>query len=132
MTIMSEQARAAASIDAAIVLATGLRKSYGSFEALAGVDFAVTQGECFGFLGPNGAGKTTTMRLIAAAGPPTAGRLSVFGLPIERHGRAIKRRLGVVPQEDSLDLELTVLENLLVYARYFDIPGAEAKRRAHE
>jgi lipooligosaccharide transport system ATP-binding protein len=132
MTIMSEQARADAAIDAAIVLATGLRKSYGSFEALAGVDFAVTQGECFGFLGPNGAGKTTTMRLIAAAGPPTAGRLTVFGLPIERHGRAIKRRLGVVPQEDSLDLELTVLENLLVYARYFDIPGAEAKRRAHE
>jgi lipooligosaccharide transport system ATP-binding protein len=116
----------------AIIEARGLRKTYGSFQALAGIDFAVTPGECFGFLGPNGAGKTTTMRLIAAAGPLSGGTLTVLGQSVETHGRAIKRRLGVVPQEDSLDIELSVLENLIVYARYFDIKGAVARKRSEE
>src|SRR5512140_532448 len=113
-----------------IISAAGLRKRFGGFEALAGIDFSVRAGQCFGFLGPNGAGKTTTMRLIAAAGPLSGGRLSVFGLAVPEQGRTVKRRLGVVPQEDSLDTELTVIENLLVYARYFDIPAATARERA--
>jgi lipooligosaccharide transport system ATP-binding protein len=115
-----------------IVHAQNLRKDYGSFTALAGITFSVLPGECFGFLGPNGAGKTTTMRLIAAAGPATGGNLSVFGLGVEKNARAIKRRIGVVPQEDNLDNELTVGENLFVYARYFDIPRSRALAKARE
>jgi lipooligosaccharide transport system ATP-binding protein len=113
-----------------VVEATGVRKLYGAFAAVDGVDFRVNAGECFGFLGPNGAGKTTTMRLIAAAGPVSAGRLSVFGASVEANPRALKRRIGVVPQEDNLDIELTVMENLLVYARYFDIGSRPARQRA--
>src|SRR3712207_7565202 len=97
-----------------------LKKSYNGFEAVKGVDFEVFPGECFGFLGPNGAGKTSTMKMIYAAAEPTGGELSVVGLDVTRHDREVKRRIGVVPQENNLDEGLKVRENLLVYGRYFD------------
>ena len=110
----------------------GLRKSYGGFEAVKGVDFEVYAGECFGFLGPNGAGKTSTMKMIYAAAVPTGGELSVVGLDVTRHDREVKRRIGVVPQENNLDEGLKVRENLLVYGRYFDLPRKLVLRRADE
>ena len=97
-----------------------------------GIDLDVARGECFGFLGPNGAGKTTTMRMLSCLAPRDAGELRVLGLDPNREPRALKRRLGVVAQDTTLDLELTVRENLLVFARYFDIPRAQARRRADE
>jgi lipooligosaccharide transport system ATP-binding protein len=115
-----------------LIHARGLTKRFGDLVAVDGVDFDVHVGEAFGFLGPNGAGKTSTMRMIACTSPITAGTLSVVGMDPGRDGTRIKGRLGVVPQLDNLDAELTVLENLLMYARYFDIPGAEARRRADE
>ena len=114
------------------IVARGLRKSYGGFEAVGGVDFEVYRGECFGFLGPNGAGKTTTMKMIYGAALPTGGELTVAGLDIRREERAVKRRLGVVPQENNLDEDLKVRENLLVYGRYYDMPKKEALRRTEE
>jgi lipooligosaccharide transport system ATP-binding protein len=116
----------------ALVVARGLVKRFGQFTAVDGVDFEIARGECFGFLGPNGAGKTSTMRMISCMSPVTAGSLRVLGMDPATDGPRIRSRLGLVPQEDSLDLELTVLDNLVVYARYFDIPKAEAKRRAAE
>ena len=113
------------------VVATGLTKRFGDIEAVRGIDFHVAERECFGFLGPNGAGKTTTMKMIACAAPPSAGELSVLGFPISR-GREIKARLGVVPQENNLDEEVSVVQNLLIYARYFDVPRREARPRAEE
>jgi lipooligosaccharide transport system ATP-binding protein len=113
------------------VVARGLVKRFGEFEAVRGVDFEVSGRECFGFLGPNGAGKTTTMRMIATSSPPTGGELSVLGMPVER-GREIRRRLGVVPQENNLDEEVSVVDNLLIYARYFDIPRRIARPTADE
>lgn len=110
----------------------GLRKSYGDFEAVKGVDFEVHAGECFGFLGPNGAGKTSTMKMIYAAAVPTGGELSVVGLDVTRHDREVKRRIGVVPQENNLDEGLKVRENLLVYGRYFDLPRKLVLQRADE
>jgi lipooligosaccharide transport system ATP-binding protein len=110
----------------------GLRKSYGAFEAVKGVDFEVSSGECFGFLGPNGAGKTSTMKMIYAAAVPTGGELSVVGLDVTRHDREVKRRIGVVPQENNLDEGLKVRENLLVYGRYFDLPRKVVMQRADE
>jgi lipooligosaccharide transport system ATP-binding protein len=115
-----------------LIHARGLTKRFGDLIAVDGVDFDVHVGEAFGFLGPNGAGKTSTMRMIACTSPITAGTLNVVGMDPARDGTRIKGRLGVVPQIDNLDAELTVLENLLMYARYFDIPGAEARRRADE
>jgi lipooligosaccharide transport system ATP-binding protein len=115
-----------------LIHARGLTKRFGDLVAVDGVDFDVHVGEAFGFLGPNGAGKTSTMRMIACTSPVTAGTLSVVGMDPGRDATRIKGRLGVVPQLDNLDAELTVLENLLMYARYFDIPGAEARRRADE
>jgi lipooligosaccharide transport system ATP-binding protein len=109
-----------------------LRKSYGDFEAVKGVDFRVSGGECFGFLGPNGAGKTTTMKMIYGAVIPTGGKLEVAGLNVRDHEREIKRRIGVVPQEDNLDEELRVRENLLIYGRYYDLPRKVILRRADE
>jgi lipooligosaccharide transport system ATP-binding protein len=103
------------------VRARALRKAYGSLRAVAGIDFETRAGECFGFLGPNGAGKTTTMRMIGCASPVGGGELSVLGMDVTRHPRRVKRALGVVPQEENLDLDLTVEENLLVYGRYFDL-----------
>ena len=115
-----------------VVLARSLVKRYGPFEAVRGIDFDVRPSECFGFLGPNGAGKTTTMRMIACASPPTSGRLTVLGMRAWSDGRRIKARMGVVPQENNLDEEISVLENLVVYARYFDIPSRVSRPRAEE
>ncbi|HEX6262381.1 MAG TPA: ABC transporter ATP-binding protein [Actinomycetota bacterium] len=116
---------------APVVAARGLVKRYGTFEAVRGIDLDVPAGRCFGFLGPNGAGKTTTMRMIATSAPPTEGHLTVLGLPVER-GREIRSRMGVVPQENNLDEEITVIQNLVVYARYFDIPPSVSRPRGEE
>src|SRR5512143_1270982 len=114
----------------AVVVARGLYKEYSGFPAVKGIDFQVVKGECFGFLGPNGAGKTTTMNMVQGYSPITSGELTVFGLDMETGGRATKAKLGVVPQENNLDPDLTVVENLIIYARYFDIKKAEAKKLA--
>jgi len=115
-----------------LVLARNLRKTFSSFTAVDGIDFEVRPGEAFGFLGPNGAGKTSTMKMIACASPVTGGELRVFGMDPGTEASTIKARLGVVPQADNLDLELTVRENLLMYARYFDIPSQTARQRTEE
>jgi lipooligosaccharide transport system ATP-binding protein len=111
------------------LVARGLEKNYGGFEAVRGVDFEISGGECFGFLGPNGAGKTTTMKMIYGAVIPTGGELSVAGLDVYRNERKIKRRIGVVPQENNLDDELEVRENLLIYGRYYDLPRKTVMQR---
>ena len=112
--------------------ARGLVKQYGDFVAVDDIDFDVERGEAFGFLGPNGAGKSTTMRMIGCVSPLTAGSLRIFDLDAATDGRRIRGRLGVVPQLDTLDSELSVMENLVLYGRYFDIPRAECRRRAAE
>ncbi len=114
------------------LVARELKKSYDGFEAVKGVDFEVYRGECYGFLGPNGAGKTTTMKMIYGAVIPTDGELEVAGLDVRRCEREIKRRIGVVPQENNLDDDLKVKENLLVYGRYYDLPRKVAIQRAEE
>ena len=118
--------------DEPLIRARGLTKRFGSFTAVDGIDFEVARGEAFGFLGPNGAGKSSTMRMVGAVSPVTSGTLRILGRDPATDGAGIRARLGVVPQEDTLDLELTVLENLVVYGRYFDLPRAEARRRARE
>jgi lipooligosaccharide transport system ATP-binding protein len=115
-----------------LVSARGLVKQYGDFIAVDNIDFDVERGEAFGFLGPNGAGKSTTMRMIGCVSPVSAGTLQLFGMDAATQGRQIRARLGVVPQLDTLDTELSVMENLVVYGRYFDIPRAECRRRAKE
>jgi lipooligosaccharide transport system ATP-binding protein len=107
-------------------------KRFGEFVAVNGIDVDVHPGEAFGFLGPNGAGKSSTMRMIGCVSPPTAGTLRILGMDPIREGPAIRARLGVCPQEDSLDPELTVTENLTVYARYFGIPRAISREKAAE
>ncbi|HYB86426.1 MAG TPA: ABC transporter ATP-binding protein [Streptosporangiaceae bacterium] len=104
-----------------LIRARGLVKRFGSFTAVDGIDFDLQRGEAFGFLGPNGAGKSSTMRMIGCVSPPSAGELSILGLDPVTDGREIRSRLGVVPQEDTLDVELTVRENLLIYGRYFGL-----------
>jgi lipooligosaccharide transport system ATP-binding protein len=116
----------------ALIEARGLTKRFSERVAVDGVDFAVGAGEAFGFLGPNGAGKTSTMRMIGCVSPVSDGHLRVLGMDPAVDGRRIRARLGVVPQLDTLDTELTVRENLLIYARYFDIPRAQARERAAE
>ncbi|WP_058556716.1 ATP-binding cassette domain-containing protein [Thiohalocapsa sp. ML1] len=115
-----------------IVRADGLVKRYGGFTAVAGVSFDIPAGCCFGVLGPNGAGKTTTLRMILGMTPMTAGSLSVFGLGMPADGRAIRRRIGVVPQADNLDPDFRVDENLEVHASYFGIDAATARARVPE
>jgi lipooligosaccharide transport system ATP-binding protein len=115
-----------------LISARGLTKRFKTFTAVDGINFDVRPGEAFGFLGPNGAGKTSTMRMIGCASPVTGGDLRVMGLDPAIAASAIKARLGVVPQLDNLDNSLTVRENLLMYARYFDIPAAVARTRADE
>jgi lipooligosaccharide transport system ATP-binding protein len=115
-----------------MVAARGLEKRFGAFTAVDGIDFAIQPGEAFGFLGPNGAGKTSTMRMIACVSPRSGGDLQVLGLDPTDDGSQIRGRIGVVPQEDSLDTELTVWDNMIVYGRYFDLPRAEIKERATE
>jgi lipooligosaccharide transport system ATP-binding protein len=107
-------------------------KRFESVTAVAGVDLDVAEGECFGLLGPNGAGKTSLVRMIMAASPITSGTIRVHGEDISKAARSVKAKLGVIPQEDNLDPDLTVLENLLTFSRYFDIPKAEARRRADQ
>jgi lipooligosaccharide transport system ATP-binding protein len=118
--------------DEVLVHARALTKRFGDFTAVDAVDFDVRTGEAFGFLGPNGAGKTSTMRMIACSSPISDGELSVIGMDPRSQAAEIKSRIGVVPQIDNLDAELTVRENLLMYARYFDIAGDVAARRADE
>jgi lipooligosaccharide transport system ATP-binding protein len=115
-----------------IVSAQRLVKTYGLVTAVGGVDIGIAAGECFGFLGPNGAGKTTVMRIISCFLPPTRGTVSVFGLDVTTDPSRIKSRMGVMPQEDNLDPDLSVFENLIVYARYFDIPKKTAVPLAKE
>jgi lipooligosaccharide transport system ATP-binding protein len=115
-----------------LIHARGLVKRFGRFTAVDGVDFDVARGEAFGFLGPNGAGKSSTMRMIGCVSTPTAGELRILGMDPVRDGSRIRARLGVCPQLDNLDPDLTVRDNLTTYARYFGIPRAEARRRAAE
>jgi lipooligosaccharide transport system ATP-binding protein len=115
-----------------MIAAQGLRKSFGDFEAVRGIDIAVRRGEAFGFLGPNGAGKSSTMRMIAAVSPVTAGELRILGKDPATDGPAIRGRLGVCPQDDTLDTELSVFDNLFIYGRYFGIPAVEVRERANE
>jgi lipooligosaccharide transport system ATP-binding protein len=115
-----------------LVRAGRLTKRFGEVTAVDEIDFEIERGEAFGFLGPNGAGKTSAMRMIGCVSPPTSGELQVFGMDPETEGPAIRGRLGVVPQRDTLDEELTVRENLLVYGRYFGLPRATVSERASE
>jgi lipooligosaccharide transport system ATP-binding protein len=117
---------------APLIEARRLTKRFDDFVAVDGIDVHVEQGEAFGFLGPNGAGKTSTMRMIACVSPVTDGELRVLGLDPAKDGPHIRDRLGVVPQEDSLDLELTVSQNLAIYGRYFGLPRAVIRERADE
>src|SRR5437868_11447795 len=117
------------SATAPLIHARGLRKEFGTLTAVDGIDFDVQPGEAFGFLGPNGAGKSSTMRMIGCVSPPTAGEITILGRDPVRDGSAIRARLGVVPQEDTLDVELTVRENLLVYGRYFGLPRRVIRER---
>jgi lipooligosaccharide transport system ATP-binding protein len=116
----------------ALIHARGLTKRFGEMTAVDAVDFDVAPGESFGFLGPNGAGKTSTMRMIGCVSPVTSGSLTVLGMDPAAEPARIKARIGVVPQQDTLDMELTVRENLVIYGRYFDLSRREAGRRADE
>ncbi len=113
-----------------LVEARGLTKRFGDEVAVDGIDFEIRRGEAFGFLGPNGAGKTSTMRMIGCVSPVTGGDLTVLGMDPGEDGPGIRARLGVVPQDDTLDVELTVLENMIVYGRFFDIPPDTIRDRA--
>jgi lipooligosaccharide transport system ATP-binding protein len=115
-----------------IVTAKGLTKDYGNLRAVDGIDFEIEKGECFGFLGPNGAGKTTVMGVIHCFMPPTAGQVKVFGIDVTDDPSLIKSRIGVMPQDESLDPDLSVFENLIVYARYFDILKRESEPIARD
>ncbi len=115
-----------------LVVGRGLSKNFGEFTAVDNIDFQIQAGEVFGFLGPNGAGKSSTMRMIGATSPATSGYLRVLGMDPMTQGVKIRARLGVVPQEDNLDRELSVYENLLTYGRYFNISRADIDRRASE
>jgi len=114
------------------VVARGLTKRFGDFVAVDGIDFEIGRGESYGLLGPNGAGKTSTMRMIACMSPVSAGTLRVLGMDPAHEGSRIRSRIGIVPQEDTLDLELTVLDNLMVYGRYFDLPRRVIRERAEQ
>jgi len=111
-----------------IVTAHNLTKEYDGLRAVSNVDFSIREGECFGFLGPNGAGKTTVMRIISCFMPPTSGAVSVFGMDVLDNPSRIKSRIGVMPQDINLDPDLSVIENLLVYSRYFDIRKKDGLR----
>jgi lipooligosaccharide transport system ATP-binding protein len=115
-----------------LVHARGLVKRFADLVAVDGVDFDVQRGEAFGFLGPNGAGKTSTMRMIGCVSPPSGGTLRILGLDPVTQGPQIRARLGVVPQQDTLDMELTVRENIIIYGRYFGLPRGDLSRRADE
>jgi lipooligosaccharide transport system ATP-binding protein len=116
--------------DTALIHARGLLKRFGDLVAVDGIDFDVQRGEAFGFLGPNGAGKSSTMRMIGCVSPPSGGTLSILGLDPVKNGSEIRARLGVVPQQDTLDTELTVRENVIIYGRYFGLSRKECRVRA--
>jgi lipooligosaccharide transport system ATP-binding protein len=122
----------AANPNTSLIHARGLTKRFGALTAVDSIDLDVAQGEAFGFLGPNGAGKTSTMRMIGCVSPVTSGTLRILDMDPAADGPQIRARLGVVPQQDSLDMELTVRENLVIYGRYFDLTRMEAGRRADE
>lgn len=115
-----------------LVRAENLKKSFGALTAVDGVNFQISAGECFGFLGPNGAGKSSTMKMLYCVSPRSSGQLEIFGKDPEFQGRDIKKHLGVVPQEENLDPDLSVLENLLVFGRYFDLSRQAAQKRAND
>jgi lipooligosaccharide transport system ATP-binding protein len=115
-----------------VIVARDLRKTFKDLVAVDNISFSIEEGEMFGFLGPNGAGKTTTMRMIQCISPVTSGSLEIFGMDVSDHQREIKSLMGVVPQENNLDMDFTVYENLMVYSRYFDIPKEEAEERVEE
>jgi lipooligosaccharide transport system ATP-binding protein len=115
-----------------LIHARDLVKRFGEFVAVDGIDLDVAAGEAFGFLGPNGAGKSSTMRMIGCVSPPSEGVLRILGLDPRKDGPQIRAQLGVVPQSDTLDLELTVRENLLIYGRYFGLPRAVVRDRADQ
>jgi lipooligosaccharide transport system ATP-binding protein len=123
---------AGASSELPLVHARGLVKRFDQLVAVDGIDFDVRKGEAFGFLGPNGAGKTSTMRMIGCVSPPSGGTLRILGLDPVDDGAAIRARLGVVPQQDTLDFELSVHENIVIYGRYFGLPRSELEHRANE
>jgi lipooligosaccharide transport system ATP-binding protein len=112
-----------------IITAKNLFKKYGDFTAVDGISFEIQEGECFGFLGPNGAGKTSTIKMIHCVSPVSAGTLTVDGLPAHIDNRVLKKKTGVIPQEITLDIDLTVRENLMVFSRFFDIPKRVARER---
>jgi lipooligosaccharide transport system ATP-binding protein len=124
--------RSADTPNGSLIQARKLTKRFGDLTAVDEIDFDVAPGEAFGFLGPNGAGKTSTMRMIGCVSPVTAGTLRILGMDPTTDGPQIRARLGVVPQQDTLDMELTVRENLVIYGRYFDLSRAEAGRRADD
>jgi lipooligosaccharide transport system ATP-binding protein len=115
-----------------VVLARELTKRFGDFTAVDAVSFEIERGESFGFLGPNGAGKTSTMRMVSCLSPITSGSLRVLGMDPITDGTRIRGRLGIVPQEDTLDLELTVRDNLYLYGRYFNLPKKVVRDRVEE
>ena len=115
-----------------LIHARGLTKTYGDFVAVDGIDFDVAKGESFGFLGPNGAGKSTTMRIIGATSVRTSGTLTILGKDPEVNGPQIRAHLGVVPQQDNLDVELTVSENIFIYGRYFGLPSSFINKKIPE
>jgi lipooligosaccharide transport system ATP-binding protein len=134
-TIVSSEAPAPSTPStptASLIHARGLTKRFGDFTAVDGIDFDVAPGESFGFLGPNGAGKTSTMRMIGCVSPLSGGSLSILGMDPSTQGPLIRGRLGVVPQQDTLDTELSVRENLLIYGRYFGLTRAECAKRADD
>jgi lipooligosaccharide transport system ATP-binding protein len=114
-----------------LVAAQDLCKSFGNLTAVDHIELEIEEGECFGFLGPNGAGKTTTMKMIYCNSPRSSGKLTVLGMDPQREGRRIKARLGVVPQEENLDPDLSVMENLVVFGRYFDFPKKVSLERGY-
>jgi lipooligosaccharide transport system ATP-binding protein len=116
--------------DTALIHARGLSKRFGDLTAVDAIDFDVQKGEAFGFLGPNGAGKSSTMRMIGCVSPPSGGTLRILGLDPVKNGSEIRARLGVVPQQDTLDTELTVRENVIIYGRYFGLSRKEVRVRA--
>jgi lipooligosaccharide transport system ATP-binding protein len=115
-----------------LIEAENLTKKFGDLVAVGNINFKVFKGECFGFLGPNGAGKTTTMKMVHCVLPLTSGRLTVASMDVTKHAREVKKMIGVASQEDNLDPDFTVFHNLMVYARYFDIPKEDAQKRAEE
>src|SRR5438876_8357364 len=116
----------------ALIHARGLSKRFDKLLAVDAIDFDVHKGEAFGFLGPNGAGKTSTMRMVGCVSPPSGGTLSILGLDPIKDGPVVRARLGVVPQQDTLDMELTVRENIIIYGRYFGLSRNQLRARADE